>query len=93
MYKKEVDIILGSTLLETLGRFRGGRCGGTIHDPRGNHIVNYALGLGNVSNDLAEDYSLWCGLVIANVERIKTLILFGDSLLVIRDIKETYTIL
>jgi ribonuclease HI len=60
----------------------------TIHDPRGNQIVNYALGFGNVSNNLVEAYSLWCGLIIAKDEGIKSLIVFGDSLLVIRVVKE-----
>lgn len=44
---------------------------GSIHDPRGRKVVHYALGLGNVSNNLAEGYSLWCGLVIAKEKELE----------------------
>lgn len=60
---------------------------GSIHDPRGRKVVHYALGLGNVSNNLAEGYSLWCGLVIAKEEGIRTLTVPGDSMLAIRAMK------
>ena len=59
-----------------------------VHDLKGNHIVNYDLGLGNVTNNLAKAYSLLCVLVIAKDEGIKSLTMLGDSLSIIREVKE-----
>jgi ribonuclease HI len=50
--------------------------------------VNYVWGLGSISNNLAEAYSLWCGLNIAKETRIKALTVLGDSLLIVRAINE-----
>jgi ribonuclease HI len=58
--------------------------GGSIHDLGGRQVDHYALGLGNVSKNLAEAYSLWCGIVIVKEEGIKSLTVLGDSMLVIR---------
>jgi ribonuclease HI len=55
---------------------------GIIHDPRGIQIVKYAWGLGNISNNMVESYSLWCGLVIVKEEGIKKMIVLGDSSMV-----------
>jgi hypothetical protein len=52
---------------------------GIIHDPEGIQIVKYVWGLGNVSNNMIESYSQWCGLVIAKEAGIKKLIVLGDS--------------
>ena len=52
---------------------------GIIYDPKEIQIVKYAWGLGNVSNNMIESYSQWCGLVIAKEARIKKLIVLGDS--------------
>jgi ribonuclease HI len=37
--------------------------GGTIHDPKGNQIVNYALGLGNISNNIVEIFLMMRPLI------------------------------
>jgi hypothetical protein len=37
-----------------------------------------------VLNNLAEVYSLWCGLFIAKENGLRTLFVFGDSLLIIK---------
>jgi hypothetical protein len=47
--------------------------GGSLHDPRGNRIVYYAQGLGNVTNNLAEAYSLWKGMYITKKEGLNAL--------------------
>jgi hypothetical protein len=57
---------------------------GSIHDLGGRHVDRYALGIGNVSKNIAEAYSFWCGHVIVKEEGIKSLIVLGDSMLVIR---------
>jgi len=58
--------------------------GESLHDPRGNTIVYYAWGLGKVSNNLVEAYSLWREISIEKYEEKKKMIAFGDSFLVIK---------
>jgi hypothetical protein len=50
----------------------------------GNEIVNYAWGLGEVSNNLVESYTLWCGLNLAKEDGIIRLVMLGDSLFIIQ---------
>ena len=65
---------------------RSGRCKGILQYPGGNHIASYAWGLGNVSNNIVRDYSLWKGVQIATKERITKIVIFGDSMIVIREV-------
>jgi len=58
--------------------------GGSIHDLRGRQVDHYALGLGNVSKNIAKDHSFRCGHVIVKEEGIKSLTVLRDSMLVIR---------
>jgi hypothetical protein len=39
-----------------------------------------------VSNNLVEAYSLWCGLLITKENGLGTLSIFGDSLLIIKEV-------
>jgi len=56
-----------------------------LHDPRGNTIFYCAWGLGNISNNLVEVYSLWFGISIDKEEGVRSLSVFGDSMLFIRE--------
>ena len=60
--------------------------GGSIHDPKGNKIVHYAWGLGNVTDNLFEAYLLWCTLNITRKYGIMTLYVFGNSMLIIQEV-------
>jgi ribonuclease HI len=56
----------------------------SLFDLRGNQIDYYAWGFVNVFNNMVEAYSLWKGLDIKKEEGLKTLIILGDSMLVMR---------
>lgn len=60
--------------------------GGIIRNPKGNLVTSYAWGLGNVSNNTVEAYVLWEDIEIAREMRIHKLVIFGNSMLVIRAI-------
>jgi ribonuclease HI len=49
-------------------------------------LFYYAWGLGNVSNNLAEAYSLCMGLKVAKEFELKEIIVLGDSMMIIRAI-------
>ena len=57
--------------------YRGGRSGGSLHDPRGTLTISYAQGLGHLSNNSVEEYAL-------KEENTKTLPFFGDSMIIIK---------
>lgn len=60
--------------------------GGNLQDPGGNRIAPFAWGLVNVSNNIAEAYSLWEGVSIAREERMTNIMILGDSMVVVRTI-------
>jgi ribonuclease HI len=43
----------------------------------------YVWGIGNVSNNIVESYSLWMGLSLAKEMGIQNLLALGDSMLII----------
>eukprot|EP00253_Pinus_taeda_P024741 PITA_24741 len=57
--------------------------GGIIKNHRGETIVSYEWGLGRVSNNVAEAYSLLLGTSILNRLEIKNPIIMGDSAIII----------
>eukprot|EP00253_Pinus_taeda_P013290 PITA_13290 len=57
--------------------------GGTIRDPQGKTIVTYEWGLGTMSNNKAEAYSLLLGTSIAKNLDIQNLLVLGDSAIII----------
>eukprot|EP00253_Pinus_taeda_P021165 PITA_21165 len=57
--------------------------GGIIKNHRGETIVSYEWGLGKVSNNVAEAYSLLLGTSILNRLEIKNPIIMGDSAIII----------
>jgi ribonuclease HI len=57
--------------------------GGIIKDSHGKTMVSYEWGLGQMSNNLAEAYSLYLGTLILNRLRIKNPIIVGDSAIVV----------
>eukprot|EP00253_Pinus_taeda_P032878 PITA_32878 len=57
--------------------------GGTIRDPQGKTIVTYEWGLGTMSNNKAEAYSLLLGTSIAKNLGIQNLLVMGDSAIII----------
>jgi ribonuclease HI len=57
--------------------------GGIIKDSHGKTLVRYEWGLGQMSNNLAEAYSLYLGTLILNWLRIRNPIIVGDSAIVI----------
>lgn len=61
-----------------------GREGASFHGRGENMIVDYTQGLRNISNNLTNAYSLWCGLSIAKGKDVRSLLVFGDSTLVIK---------
>ena len=58
--------------------------GGVILDPGGKPILSYAWGLGHDSNNRAEALSLWKGLKLSHSNKITSLLVFGDSLIIIQ---------
>jgi hypothetical protein len=62
------------------------RKGGTLHDPRGNNLAYYAWGLGMVLNNIVEAYALYEGVCIENERKILRIMVFRDSIMVVRAI-------
>jgi hypothetical protein len=59
-------------------------CGGIICDPKGHIVAQFAWGLGSISNNYVEAYTLWKGISIARDQGIKSITILYDSLIVIR---------
>lgn len=57
--------------------------GGIIHDHEGEVISSYEWGLGNMSNNKAEAYSLFLGTCILNKLQTKDPVVIRDSLIII----------
>lgn len=53
--------------------------GGAIWDPKGNLVNSFAWGLGQASNNQAEGYALYQGILLTNKDRINSLTIIGDS--------------
>ena len=62
--------------------------GGVIFDPGGNKKEDFAWGLGRSTNNHAEWLALLKGLEIALFLGTRDLVVFGDSLLVIREVRK-----
>jgi hypothetical protein len=58
--------------------------GRSIHDPMGENIKHYAWCLEKVSNNQVESYVLWCGLNLPRKLGIRSLMVWGDSLIITR---------
>jgi len=56
----------------------------SLHDFGRNKLVHYVWGLGKVSNNLVEDYTLRYVISIIKGESIKFLMILGDLMLVIK---------
>jgi hypothetical protein len=56
---------------------------GSLLDPRGISVILFSWGLGNASNNLENAYALLCGLSLAKEANINSLIVFGDSMVII----------
>jgi ribonuclease HI len=57
--------------------------GGSLLDPQGNIVTDYAWGLGATSNNIVEAYSLLKGLSIAEDQTIAKIVVYGDSMMVV----------
>eukprot|EP00253_Pinus_taeda_P028873 PITA_28873 len=57
--------------------------GGIIRDPQGEILVKYQWGLGVMSNNKAEAYSLFLGSSIARKMGLQNLLIMGDSAIII----------
>jgi len=57
--------------------------GGNIIDHEGTISMYYAWGLGKVSNNMVESYSLWLGLSLAKEMGIQNILALGDSMFII----------
>ena len=62
--------------------------GGVISNTGGKRQKDYAWGIGKNSNNYAEWLALFKGLEMANTLGIKELVVFGDSILVIREARK-----
>ena len=58
--------------------------GGTLLSSENSVLANYAWGLGIMSNNMAEALALWQGLKIAHEQNLHSLVVFGDSKLIIQ---------
>ena len=58
--------------------------GGILLSSENSGLINYAWGLGIMSNNMAEALALWQGLKIAHEQKIHSLVVFGDSKLIIQ---------
>jgi hypothetical protein len=62
------------------------RVGGILHDHRGKNIEHYSWGLGEVLNNQAGAYSLWCRIIIDRKLGIREFLAFGNSIIIIKEI-------
>jgi ribonuclease HI len=60
--------------------------GGVIYDSDGQKVVDFSWGLGKNTNNRAETLAVYMGLKIAHSRSIQTLVVLGDSEIVIRDL-------
>ena len=49
-------------------------------------LANYAWGLGTMSNNMAEALALWQGLKLGQEQNLKSLVVFGDSKLILQSL-------
>jgi len=57
---------------------------GSFHDFEGTTVLTYALGLGQATNNQGKAYALLHGLILVKEANIRTLIVFGDSMMVVK---------
>jgi ribonuclease HI len=68
-------------------------CGCVIYDCKGEQVIEKYYYLGNkLTNNQAEYKGLIYGLEMAKINKIKCLAVYGDSLLVINQMKGTFTV-
>jgi ribonuclease HI len=60
--------------------------GGVIYDSDGQKVVDFSWGLGKNTNNREETLAVYMGLKIAHSRSIQTLVVIGDSEIVIRDL-------
>jgi ribonuclease HI len=60
--------------------------GGILYDPGGNIIARFSWGPGSVSNNKVEAYGLFAGISLARSHMVSKLLIFNDSMLIIRAI-------
>lgn len=58
--------------------------GGILFDHVGTQVASYARGVEVASNNVEKAYPLMRGLVLANELKVKSLIVWGDSMVVIK---------
>ena len=61
--------------------------GGVLLSDENTILVTYAWGLGSMSNNKAEVLALWQGLRQAQERNLDSLVVFGDSKLIIQALK------
>ena len=62
--------------------------GGVIMDPGGKIVTEYSWNIGYDSNNMAEAYGLWQGLIQLKEKGVGEAIVFGDSRLIIQALNE-----
>jgi ribonuclease HI len=60
--------------------------GGVIYDSDGQKVVDFSWGLGKNTNNRAETLAVYMGLKIAHARSIRSLVVLGDSEIVIKDL-------
>lgn len=58
--------------------------GGILFDHVGTQVASYARGVEVASNNVEKAYPLMRGLLLANELKVKSLIVWGDSMVVIK---------
>lgn len=58
--------------------------GGVLLNPTGSITLSFSWGLGQDSNNRAEALALWQGLKLALSKNLKSLVLFGDSRIIVQ---------
>jgi ribonuclease HI len=58
--------------------------GGVLLNPVGDLTLSYAWGLGQDTNNRAEALALWQGLVLARRKNLRSLVVFGDSRVILQ---------
>ena len=62
--------------------------GGVIMDPGGKIVTEYSWNIGYDSNNMAEAYNLWQGLIQLKEKGVGEVSVFGDSRIIIRALNE-----
>jgi ribonuclease HI len=60
--------------------------GGIIYDSDGQKVVDFSWGLGKNTNNRAETLAMYMGLKISHAQSILSLVVLGDSEIVIKDL-------